>query len=181
MESLFQLDASILLWIQENLRTPWLSAFFKAVTRLGDAGIFWILLSLGLILYAGTRQTGIQALTALAVSFVVNNLFLKNVIARTRPYEAVEGLTRLIEKQSDYSFPSGHTASSFVVAVVLYLELPKKYGIPALILAVCISISRLYLGVHYPTDVLAGAVTGSLIAVAVHKYFLRKNIENNKV
>ena len=175
------MDASILLWIQENIRTPWLTVLFKAVTSLGNAGIFWILLSMGLIIYAKTRQTGIRAMTALVISFVINNLFLKNVIARTRPYEVIEGLTRLIEKPSDYSFPSGHTASSFVVAVVLYLELPKKYGVPALILAVFISVSRLYLGVHYPTDVLVGAITGSLIAVAVHKYFLRKNTENNRV
>ena len=113
MECLFNLDASILLWIQENIRTPWLTVFFKAVTSLGNAGIFWILLSMGLIIYAKTRQTGIRAMTALVISFVINNLFLKNVIARTRPYEVIEGLTRLIEKPSDYSFPSGHTASSF--------------------------------------------------------------------
>lgn len=111
---------------------------------------------------------------SLVGSVVVNNLFLKNVVARTRPYEVVEGLTRLIEKQSDYSFPSGHTAASFAAAVILFLQLPKKYGIPALILAVLISFSRLYLGVHYPTDVLAGAVSGTLIALAVHWIFEKK-------
>lgn len=111
---------------------------------------------------------------SLVGSVVVNNLFLKNVVARTRPYEVVEGLTRLIEKQSDYSFPSGHTAASFAAAVILFLQLPKKYGIPALILAVLISFSRLYLGVHYPTDVLAGAVSGTLIALAVHWIFGKK-------
>lgn len=169
MELLLNLDASILLWIQEHLRTPGLTVFFKQITRLGNAGIFWILLSICLLLFTKTRKTGGMAIVSLAISFVINNLFLKNVVARTRPYEVVEGLNRLIEKQVDYSFPSGHTASSFAVAMILYLELPKKYGIPLLILAVLISFSRLYLGVHYPSDVLAGAVSGILIALAVHR------------
>lgn len=171
------LDASILLWIQENLRTPWLTVFFKQITRLGNAGIFWILLSVCLLFFTKTRKTGWLAGISLALSFVVNNLFLKNVVARTRPYEAVEGLNRLIEKQTDDSFPSGHTASSFAVAVILYLELPKKYGIPLLILAVLISFSRLYLGVHYPSDVLAGAVSGTLIALALQRGFSKKQGE----
>ena len=92
----------------------------------------------------------------------------------------MEGLTRLIEKQSDYSFPSGHTAASFAAAVILFLQLPKKYGIPALILAVLISFSRLYLGVHYPTDVLAGAVSGTLIALAVHWIFEKKKEKHSE-
>lgn len=174
METLWNLDANILLWIQEHLRTPELTVFFKQITRLGNAGIFWILLSICLLFFAKTRNTGVMAIISLAISFVINNLFLKNIVARTRPYETVEGLGRLIEKQVDFSFPSGHTASSFAVAVVLYLELPKKYGIPLLILAVLISFSRLYLGVHYPSDVLIGAVSGTLIALVVHRAFVKK-------
>lgn len=174
MELLLNLDASILLWIQEHLRTPGMTVFFRQITRLGNAGIFCILLSLSLILFTKTRKTGGMAIISLVISFVINNLFLKNVVARTRPYEVVEGLTRLIEKQPDYSFPSGHTASSFVVAMILYLELPKKYGIPLLVLAVLISFSRLYLGVHYPSDVLVGAVSGILIALAVHRVFFHR-------
>lgn len=175
MNDLLYWDGRILLWIQEYLRTPGWTAFFKTVTRLGNAGIFWILLVLVLLICQKTRGTGIRAGISLALSFVINNLFLKNIVARTRPYEVVEGLHRLIEKQSDYSFPSGHTASSFAVAVILYLELPKKYGIPLLILAVLISFSRLYLGVHYPSDVLAGALSGTLVAVAVHRLNLSGN------
>lgn len=174
MESLLNLDASILLWIQEHLRTPGLTMVMKQITKLGNAGIFWILLTIGLLLFAKTRNTGIMAGISLAISFVINNLFLKNVVARTRPYEVVEGLSRLIEKPVDYSFPSGHAASSFAVAVILYLELPKKYGIPLLILAGLISFSRLYLGVHYPSDVLVGALSGTVIALAVHRGFHKK-------
>lgn len=174
MEWLLNLDASLLLWIQENLREAWLTPFFKQITKLGNAGWFWILITVVLLLIPKQRRTGGMCAASLLGSLIVNNLFLKNAVARTRPYEVVEGLTRLIEKQADYSFPSGHTAASFAAAVILYLELPKKIGIPALILAVVISFSRLYLGVHYPTDVLAGAVSGTLIAFVVHWIFHKK-------
>ena len=93
----------------------------------------------------------------------------------------MEGLTRLIEKQSDFYFPSGHTATSFAMAVILYRELPKKYGICFLVLAGLIALSRLYLGVHYPTDVLAGAISGTLIALAVEKVFLKKKEEKQGI
>lgn len=106
---------------------------------------------------------------ALAGSLVINNLILKNLVARPRPYEMVAGLMPLIPRPADYSFPSGHTGSSFAAAVVLYGQLPKKWGIAALVLAVLISISRLYLGVHYPSDVLAGALIGSMIGLAVQR------------
>jgi len=180
MEWLFYLDASLLLWIQENLRVSWLTPFFKQITKLGNVGWFWIFLTVILLLIPKQRRTGAMCAASLVGSVVVNNLFLKNVVARTRPYEVVEGLTRLIEKQSDYSFPSGHTAASFAAAVILFLQLPKKYGIPALILAVLISFSRLYLGVHYPTDVLAGAVSGTLIALAVHWIFEKKKEKHSE-
>ena len=173
MEWLFHLDASLLLWIQENLRVSWLTPFFKQITKLGNVGWFWIFLTVILLLIPKQRRTGAMCAASLVGSVVVNNLFLKNVVARTRPYEVVEGLTRLIEKQSDYSFPSGHTAS-FAAAVILFLQLPKKIQDTGTHISGADRFSRLYLGVHYPTDVLAGAVSGTLIALAVHWIFERK-------
>ena len=85
---------------------------------------------------------------------------VKNLVARTRPYEVVEGLVPLISKPTDYSFPSGHTCASFACTLVLYRILPKKYGVPAVLLAALIAFSRLYVGVHYPTDVLGGLAVG---------------------
>ena len=99
-------------------------------------------------------------------------------MARTRPYEVVDGLKLLIEKQSDYSFPSGHTGSSFTSAIVLWKELPKKYGVMALIVAVLIAYSRLYVGVHYPSDVLAGVVIGTVLALV--SVWLVKKIQGQK-
>lgn len=94
-----------------------------------------------------------------------NNVLLKNLIARTRPYAAIEGLTLLIPPPSDYSFPSGHTASSFAMAVVLYRKLERKWGITAIVLASLIALSRLYLGAHYPSDILFGMMSGILIGI----------------
>lgn len=111
---------------------------------------------------------------SLACNYLVNNILLKNLVARTRPYEAVAGLNRIIEAQSDFSFPSGHSGSSFAVAVVILLVCPRKYGIPAIILAMLIALSRLYVGVHYPTDVLAGVVIATVIAVIVCTVYKKK-------
>ena len=112
-----------------------------------------------------------MALIALFGSLVINNIILKNLIARTRPYDVVSGVQLLIERQSDFSFPSGHTGSSFAAAIVLYKELPKKYGLLALVLAAFIGLSRIYLGVHYPSDVMCGALFGSLIGIFVCNAF----------
>ena len=86
------------------------------------------------------------------------------------------GVQRLVEKPSDWSFPSGHSAASFVTAVVMFRELPRKYGVPALTLAFLIALSRLYVGVHYPLDVLCGALSGTVIALLVCRFYERKDV-----
>ena len=157
-----QLDGGILLWIQENLRSPLPTALFTFITRLGDGGFIWILLTLLLLIPKKTRKTAWSMAAALICSFIITNLLLKNSVARVRPYEVVEGLRILIEPPQDWSFPSGHTSASLAAGVVMLRMLPRKIGIPGFILAVLISFSRLYVGVHYPTDVLAGAIIGFL-------------------
>lgn len=165
--TLLELDGNILLWIQENIRNEFLTPIMTFITHLGDSGWFWIVLALVLVILKKTRPVGFLMAASLFGSLIVNNVILKNLVARTRPYEAVEGLHRIIEAQVDLSFPSGHTGSSFAAAVVIFIMCPKKAGVPALILAFLIMLSRLYVGVHYPTDVLAGMITGTLIAVCV--------------
>lgn len=158
------MEQNILLWIQDNLRSDILTPFFKFVTTLGNTGAIWIVLSVLLLCLKKTRKIGITSATSLLTSFIFNNLILKNVFARTRPYEVIEGLNALIPHPHDFSFPSGHTAASFAVAAIIFLTMPKKYGIPALILATLIAFSRLYLGVHYPTDVVFGMLSATIIA-----------------
>lgn len=166
MGFLINLDGNILLWIQEYIRQDWMEGFWKCITTLGDSGWFWIALSFLLIIPKQTRWIGITSLAALVIGALITNVTLKNLIARTRPYEVVDGLILLIEKQSDFSFPSGHTCASFAAAGVYWRMMPKKYSIPLLILAALIAFSRLYVGVHYPSDVLAGLLIGLFAAWA---------------
>lgn len=169
LEFLLDMDRNILLWIQDMLRSAILTPIFIFITHLGDAGVLWILISLGLLIPKRTRKAGVLSLVALLGSLLINNMILKNLIARTRPYEVIPGLQLLIEKQHDFSFPSGHAGSSFAAAVVFYRKLPGKFGIPALVLASLIAVSRLYVGVHYPSDVLCGMLIGIAIGLFVTK------------
>ena len=177
LESLLQLDGAILLWIQEHVRQDFLSPVVKFITHLGDPGWSWILLAVILLIVKKTRKIGLVTAVSLLSSYVVNNLILKNLVARVRPYEAVDGLQRIIEAQSDFSFPSGHSASSFAAAVVIFMLCPRKYGVPALVLAFLIALSRLYVGVHYPTDVLTGVISGTVIAVIVCTVYKKKFVQ----
>lgn len=177
-------EGDILIWIQNNIRQEWLTPIMKFITSLGNAGIIWIVLSILLLCIKKTRKVGIMCAMALILSLIVNNLILKPIVARTRPYEVIPDLKLLVKKEVDYSFPSGHTGSSFAAGVVMLLKLPKKWGIPAFILAVTIALSRLYVGVHYPTDVLGGAVTGTVCGIAaclIYAYIERKNKKINTV
>lgn len=167
-QSVQNLDGEILLQIQQHLRTDMLTPLMKFVTFLGNGGWFWILCAVVLLAIPKTRKTGYAAVLSLIFGVIVTNLLLKNIVARPRPFAEIEALIPLIAKPTDFSFPSGHTTASFAVALVMLRMLPKKIGIPAVVLAALVAFSRLYLGVHYPTDVLAGfvvALMGSTVAV----------------
>ena len=153
------IELSILDWIQ-TLHTPFLDKIMVFITRLGDAGIIWILLSIVLLLIPKTRKSGAVMVVALVVDVLLCNIVLKNLVARTRPYDVNTGVHLLVAKLHDYSFPSGHTAASFASVTALYLAGEKKLWKFALVLACLIAISRLYLYVHYPTDVLGGILSG---------------------
>ena len=168
LQSVQNLDGEILLQIQQHLRTDMLTPLMKFVTFLGNGGWFWILCAVVLLAIPKTRKTGYAAVLSLIFGVIVTNLLLKNIVARPRPFAEIEALIPLIAKPTDFSFPSGHTTASFAVALVMLRMLPKKIGIPAVVLAALVAFSRLYLGVHYPTDVLVGfvvALVGSLLAV----------------
>ena len=165
---MFYIDGQILLFIQEHIRNALCDVFFKSITHLGDAGIFWILLTIVLLCFKQTRKAGIYSACGLILSLIVNNLILKNLVGRVRPYELVEGLNCIVGPAHDASFPSGHTGASFASAVSIYKQIPKKYAIFFIVLASLIAFSRLYVGIHYPTDVLGGLVTGIGIGIIVN-------------
>ena len=166
MEAVFQsqglidFEGSILLWIQNNLRSGFLDPIMKAITMLGDKGLIWILITLALLIARRTRKLGVMCAASMVFGLIVTNLIIKNWAARIRPYEMVQGLNCIVPLAKDWSFPSGHTTNSLACAWVLFRKAPKKFGVPALILAILIAFSRLYVGIHYPTDVLGGTLIG---------------------
>ena len=159
-QGLIDFEGSILLWIQNNLRSGFLDPIMKAITMLGDKGMIWILITLALLIMRRTRKLGVMCAASMVFGLIVTNLIIKNWAARIRPYEMVQGLNCIVPLAKDWSFPSGHTTNSLACAWVLFRKAPKKFGVPALILAILIAFSRLYVGIHYPTDVLGGALIG---------------------
>ena len=163
------------------MRNDFLTPVLTFLTHLGDYGYFWIALTVLFLLLKKTRKVGGLMTCSLLLNTLVNNVLLKNLVARTRPYEIVDGLHRIIEAQSDYSFPSGHTGSAFAVAVVVFLMCPRKIGVPVLVFAFVIAFSRLYVGVHFPTDVLGGALIGAVIAYLVCAVYRRKTGQKGSI
>lgn len=166
IHTLLEFDGQILLFFQEFIRNRFLTPILVFITSLGNAGIIWILISIGFLFFNKTRKIGCMGLLALFFSLIVNNVLLKNLVARVRPYDAIPELIPLVKKPIDYSFPSGHTAAAFSAACVFVRNLPKKFGIPLIVLAAVIAVSRLYVGVHYPSDVLIGLINGIVLSYA---------------
>lgn len=169
MQPLWEIEGPFLLWIQNNLRQDWLTPVMQVITRFGDGGIFWIGFCILLLCIPKSRRTGIAASLSLALNGLITNVWLKNAIGRIRPYVRFPELTVLTTIPPDTSFPSGHTAASFAVAAGVYMAGWKKTGIALYIAASLIGFSRLYLGVHFPTDVIGGAIVGVLCAWIVRK------------
>lgn len=167
-------EERFLLFLQESIRNPVLDKVMQFVTSLGDAGFLAILVCIVLLCIKKYRRVGAAASLSLCLDFLIVNLILKNLIARTRPYDVLEELLLITRRPSDLSFPSGHAGACFAVASVLFLCLPRRFGIPALATAGLISFSRLYVGAHYPTDVLGGMLVGCVTGWAAWRLLWRK-------
>lgn len=161
-------DRSVLNAIHASMHVTMLDTVMPWITKLGDDGIFWIALALILLIPKKTRRTGAAMAVAMVIGLVIGNGLLKNLFMRTRPYDAagaaVPRSKLLIAPLDDYSFPSGHTLVSFEAATALFKD-HTVYGFMAYVLAILIAFSRLYLQVHYPSDVLGGAILGFLFGL----------------
>ena len=149
----------------------WMTPVMELISLLGKGGIFLIILSLFLLFHRPTRRYGTAMAISLALGAIVVNLWLKVVIARPRPYADINGMFYPLwlmlgsHTESDFSFPSGHTNAAFATMVPVFLLGKKNWSWLALLFAVLMGISRIYLVVHFPSDVLGGLITGSLAGI----------------
>ena len=160
-------DLPILDWIQANIQCAFLDTTMPVITHMGSAG-FLIVFAVFMMLLKKYRKTGFSVALAMVFGLVICNIILKPGIHRIRPYDYQEQMgimiNLLIEKQHDFSFPSGHTIATFEAATAIFLN-HKKLGTVCLVLASVIAFSRLYLYIHYPTDVFTSIVLGVVLAI----------------
>lgn len=164
---LWKFDFEILFFIKDHIRNEFLDVIVPFYTNLGDDGIIWIVLGLVLLIPKKTRKCGVMVLAALLVMLVTNNIILKNLIARPRPCATYPELVELVKIPTSYSFPSGHTVSAMAVAFTVFLQ-HKKLGAVTIVCGILMGLSRLYVGVHFPTDVFGGILVGAAIAWFVY-------------
>lgn len=165
------MELEVLYKLQE-MHTAFLNPLMIGVTTLGDNGLIWIVIAAILLFFKKTRKCGILMLITMAVCLVLGNLCIKNIVQRPRPFQVDPSVFLLINKPGEYSFPSGHTMHGFAAATMIFLH-NRKGGIAALILASVIAFSRMYLFVHFPTDILGGLIIGALAALVVYHIFYK--------
>lgn len=186
-EKFLQLDGNILIGIQHTLGADWLTYVMKGLTFLAEAGWFWILLCFVLMAFKKTRRIGIICAVSLAFEFCLCNGVIKILVDRARPWEVLEGVKMLIPDPGDSSFPSAHTSASFATAWALWLSTRKgwpklhRWSFVAIALALLIGFSRMYLGMHFPSDVLAGLLIGLICATIVYIIFTKYDKKNDTI
>lgn len=179
IEFILSVDKTIIEIIHKYIQNPLLDKIIPFITSLGNMGLIWIFICIVFLLSKNYKKAGILAIYSLIITTVLGELFLKNLIARPRPFMEILNIDLLINKPSSYSFPSGHTGSSFAAAFAFIKMIDNgKIVIPLVFLACIIAFSRLYLMVHYPTDIIAGIILGLISATLASKYFNFK--EKNK-
>ena len=167
LEAIQQFDEQALVWIAQHVRNSLLDPVMSFYTKLGDAGLLFIILGLVMLLFKSTRKAGFSALCAMVIGLIVVNFTIKPLMARERPWLVIEGFVNLVEEKDPNSFPSGHTNAAFAFALALCMAAPRRWmKIAAVCAAALMGLSRLYVGVHFPSDVLVGALIGSLCGLA---------------
>lgn len=168
------IDFSILYWIQDNLRNSFMDFVMPLFSNLQDGGLIWISIAVVMLFFKRTRYCGIAVLFAMGIDTLITEYGIKNIVCRVRPCNLVDDVNMLVEKPTSYSFPSNHSASAFAGAVAVMLTIKKKaWTIPAFVFSGIISFSRMYVFVHFPSDVFAGILLGSTVAVLVC-YLMKK-------
>ena len=164
----------ILDWIQLHIQCTLLDIVMPILTQLGNSGVIWILFTAIMLCIPKTRKYGVIMFLSLLLEFICCNLLLKPLVARIRPYEINTAISLLVPPPTDYSFPSGHSGAAFAIVSALYYA-KHRFWIPSIFLAIALAFSRLYLYVHFPTDVLGGILLGWVSGWIVNKLFIRLN------
>ena len=177
MDWFFNLDTKIIDFVRDNIVNESLDPIMKFITMLGDTGFIWFVITGILLLIKKGRKVGIVSFISLGMTSVIGEFALKFLVQRQRPFNVIEGINLIVEAPTSYSFPSVHAASSFAVACVL-LYYWKWKGSPFIVLAAAIAFSRIYLFVHFPTDVMVGAIVGIMTACIAIAFDHAVNIDN---
>ncbi len=170
------IDFAILDFIQNTFRCVFLDYVMAFFSYIGEAGGVWIIASVIMMCFRRTRATGVMVLCAMLIGFLIGEIGLKNLIGRPRPFVVDSSAELFIAPPDSYSFPSGHSCSSFAAATVIFLR-DKKFGVPALVLAFLIAFSRLYNYVHFPSDVLCGIILGIVCAAVTFTVFRKTKLD----
>ncbi len=177
IKCLQRIDIKLLNLLNKRFRYVLLDRIMPMVTALGNGGLVWIIISIYMISNDNYKIQGYMIITSLIVTTIIGEGIIKHLIKRTRPFIDLIENKLLISKPITYSFPSGHTASSFAAAGI-FLAMDNKFSILVIILASLIAFSRVYLNVHYPTDVVTGVILGLLCSRLVIAIFQSKIIES---
>ena len=208
MDNFTLFDGNLLIGIQNALNADWLTPVMKAITMFGEGGVFWIAVCLLLVIFRRTRRLGIICSLSLLLTFICCNLIIKPAVGRTRPWVVFSEVIRYLEPLGDGSFPSGHSADFMGPAWAMFIaSLPARpaggryksysftpclgwkgqgadartvhrFGAAAVIMALLVGLSRLYLGMHYPSDVVCGLLLGMICATII--YIVIRHIENSR-
>ena len=168
-----KVDNTILRWINVKFRNKTFDKIMPIITSAGNLGIIWIVISVLLITKKDYRVLGQTILIALVITTIIGEGIIKNIVKRKRPFYGDDDEELLISRPITYSFPSGHTASSFAVATV-FIKTDNAASLEIILLACLIAFSRIYLGVHYPSDVIGGGIIGTLCGLITVMLFMSK-------
>lgn len=178
MEIIQNIDNNILMFIQNNIKCTFLDFIMPIITSLGNGGTVWICVAIFMLCSKKYKKYGFILGVTLACGYIFGDLIIKPIVQRVRPFNVNETIQILIARPLSYSFPSGHSLNSFSSATIIF-KAKKKWGIAAFTLASLIAFSRMYLYVHYPSDVLSGIIIGICIALVVYR-FMNAKLKNKK-
>jgi undecaprenyl-diphosphatase len=170
LQAIQSMDAAVSLFLQEHVRCALLNPIMVVVTTLGSVGLIWILTALVLMCFRSHRREGFGLLVVIGLCWCLNDGLIKNLVCRPRPFLVIPELEVLVKRPTSWSFPSGHSCSSFAASYYLSRTFGKK-GAWAYLLAVLIAFSRVYVGVHFLTDILVGAVVGTIGSIVVTHFY----------